>query len=114
MVELVSGFVHLLAQEMERGQDLRARVVGVKLDIVAHGIGGEEAIDAARGEQFPTDNVVQEFLRLLEEFLGLWSFQDGRVSPAQFPGVEEGRPVDEGNEDGQAKAWSVERGGGGG
>ena len=53
MVELVRGFVHLLAQEMERGQDLGARFVGVELDIVAHGVGREEAIHAARGEQFP-------------------------------------------------------------
>ncbi len=71
MVELVGGLVHLLAQEMERGQDLGAGVIGVELDIVAHGIGGEEAINAARREQFPADDFVQQLLRILKELLGL-------------------------------------------
>ena len=109
MVELARGLVHLLAQEMERGQDLGAGVVGVELDIVAHGVGGEEAINAARGEQFPADDVVQQFLRVLEELPGLGLFQDGRVAPAQLPGVEERRPVDEGDEVGEGDGGGVMR-----
>ena len=33
-------------------------VVGVELDVVADGVGREEAIDAARGQQVPADDFV--------------------------------------------------------
>ena len=86
---------------MERGQDAGAGIVGVELDIIADGVGGEEAVNPARGEQVPADDVVEQFLRVVEEFAGLWFLQDGRVASAQFPGVEEGGPVNEGDEGGE-------------
>ena len=72
-------------------------------DVVAVGVGGEEAVDAAGGEALVLDDVFEEFLGVGEEFLGLggagfvFGFEDlGLAVPdaAEFPGVEEGGPVD--------------------
>src|SRR5206468_12946050 len=93
VVGLAGPFVHLLAQEMEGGQDLAAVFVGVKLDIVADWVGGEEPIDRASEEEVFADDFIQQLLRVLEEFLGFRSFQNRRIAPAQFPRVEEGGPV---------------------
>src|SRR5207245_1863639 len=71
----------------------------VQLDIVAHAVGRKESIDSSRREQLLLDNFLQQGLRVLEQFLGLRT--DGRVlenfgvPPAQLPGMEERRPVDE-------------------
>ena len=101
VVGLVLGLLHLLAQEMERGQHAGPGFIGVELDIVADGVGREEAVDGARGQKFLGDDFVQQRLGIVEELLRLRVFQDGGIAAAQFPGVEERRPVDEGHEVGE-------------
>ena len=53
--ERAAGFaafaVGLLAEEVEAVEDVGAGCVGVELDVVADGVGGEEAVDAARGDE---------------------------------------------------------------
>ena len=48
---LASFLVRLLAQEVESLQHLCARFVRVEFDVVDDGVGREEAVDAARGEE---------------------------------------------------------------
>ena len=48
---LAAFAVRLLAEEVEALEHLRARFVGVELDVVADGVRGEQAVDAARGDQ---------------------------------------------------------------
>src|SRR5262249_28740656 len=43
MIELALTLFHLLPQKMERGQNLHATLIAVKLDIIPDGIGREEA-----------------------------------------------------------------------
>ena len=89
----------LLAEEVESLEDLRAGVVGVELDVVADGVGGEEAVDAACGDQLLRDDAVEESVGVGEELAGLFAVllvvEDARVDAFEAPGVEEGRPVDE-------------------
>jgi len=46
-IGLIFRFEDLLAQEMKGGQRLAPRGVGVKRDVIAGGVGGEKAVDAA-------------------------------------------------------------------
>ena len=48
VIELVGWFAHLLPQEMERGQDTAAGLVGVEHDIIPARIGGEETVRGSR------------------------------------------------------------------
>src|SRR6266446_8588100 len=93
MVELADGFFHLLAQEMKGGKDLCSGFVSVEFDIVANGVGGEEAIDRSHGERFLLDDAAQELLGILEELVGFGVLQNGRVAATEFPRVEERGPV---------------------
>ena len=43
-------------------QNPRARVIGVKFNIVANGIGGEEPVDATRGKKVFGDDFVKELV----------------------------------------------------
>ena len=80
-------------------QHLRPRFVGVELHVVAHRIRREETVNRARGEQFFADDFVEQLLRIREELARLLAvffvLQDRRITPAQFPRVEERRPIDE-------------------
>ena len=90
---------------MESGQNLGSGLVAVKLDVVTDPVGGKEAIDAAGLQKFPACNFIEQLLRVGEEFASLLAVsfvvENGRVTAAQLPGVEEGRPVDERNEVGE-------------
>src|SRR6266566_2425420 len=92
---------------MERGEHLSARLVGVQLDVVADAVGGEQAINATSGQQLCVGHVGQEFLRVSEKFAGFFAvpgvIEDRRITSAEFPGVEERRPVDEGDEVGEGE-----------
>jgi len=92
MVLLALRLCHLLAQEMEGCERCVALLIGVKLHVVSGGIGWPESADAARLELFLGDDLRQQFLRVVEEFLRLrpdyWIVQNSGVTPAQFPRVE--------------------------
>ena len=84
---------------MEALEHVGAGGVGVELDVVADGVGGEEAVDAAGGDEVLRDDVVEErvgfgeYLARLLALLGV--VEDARVDAFEAPGVEERRPVDE-------------------
>ena len=64
--------VGLLAEEVEARRAHRAaRGVGVEFDVVADGIGGKEAVDAARGDQVLLDDVVEQRIGFGEELARL-------------------------------------------
>src|SRR5262249_20907822 len=50
----------LLAEEVEAGEFVGARLVGVESDVAVEGGGGPEAIDAAGGEEFFVDDFIEE------------------------------------------------------
>ena len=52
MIELIGRLLHLLPQEMKRGELFSARVVCVKHDIIADSFCGPEGVDATRAQQF--------------------------------------------------------------
>src|SRR6185295_9841522 len=89
----------LLAQEVEPAEHLRARRVRVELHVVTGAVRGEEAIDAAGGEQPPGDDLVEELVRLGEGLARLLAvfvvLKDRGVDALELPRVEERRPVDE-------------------
>ena len=77
---------------------LRARLVGVDLDVVADAVRRPEADDRVGDKPFFRDELLQHGLRVLEQMArGLAIFvvlQDARVLALQLPGLEERRPVD--------------------
>ena len=83
---------------MEAGDHGGAGLVGVDLDVVADGVAGPEADDGFGGETFFGDDLREEFLRVGEEFLRFDAdddvVEDLRKAAVEFPGAEEGRPVD--------------------
>src|SRR6266853_397024 len=104
-VRAAVGLLDLLAEEVERREHLSARFVGVQLDVVADAVGGEQAINASSGQQLCVGDVGQKFLRVSEKFAGFFAvpgvIEDRRITSAEFPGVEERRPVNEGDEVGE-------------
>ena len=93
------ALLHLLTEEMKLGENLGARFVGVNFHVFAHAIRGEETIDRRGANQFLGDDLVEQLLRVVEE-LGRFHavflvLKNLRINAAQFPGVEERRPVDE-------------------
>src|SRR3989442_11856156 len=101
-VRAAIGLLDLLAEEVERREHLSARFVGVQLDVVADAVGGEQAINAASGQQLLAGHVGQKFLCVSEKFAGFFAvpgvIENRRITSAEFPGMEERRPVDEGDE----------------
>ena len=101
------GFVRialgcLLAQGVEARDLLLTDLVRVQGDVVADAVGREESVHGRGPEPFFPDDLVQqlpgvgkEFARLLPEGRVL---QDARIPAAEFPHVEEGRPVDVGHD----------------
>ena len=96
------AFHDLLAQEMELGQHLRPRFVGVNFHVVADGVRGKQSIDGAKLQQFLRDDFVEKFLRVGEQFARffavLFMLKNFGINAAQFPGVEKWRPVDQRHE----------------
>ena len=68
---LAAFLVGLLAQEVEALEDCCAGFIGVEFDVVADGVGGEEAIDAARGEQLLRDDLIEQRVGFGEELARL-------------------------------------------
>ena len=99
LIELPRRLRRLIAKRVKHRQIFRARFVHIDFDVVSDTVGREEAVDATRSEQLAADDLVQQCLRVVEQFLGLRA--DGRIledfwiAPAQLPGVEERRPIDE-------------------
>ena len=93
---------NLLAQEMECGQHLGPRFIRVQFHIVARPVRREEAIHAARLDQFFTHHLFQERLRVGKQLARLFAvflvLEDLRINPAQLPSVEKRRPVNERDE----------------
>ena len=89
---------HLLTQRVQRGEPLLARIVGIKLDVVADAVGGPEADHGVGGQPFLGDQLLQHGLRVVEERpRGLAIFvvlEDAGIGALQLPGMEERRPVD--------------------
>src|SRR2546428_523406 len=77
------------AQEAEAGL-----VVILDNDIVAVGRRRPEAVDAARGDELPVDDLVEQLLRVVPELACGRLLEDRRKLPLQLPGVEEELPVD--------------------
>src|SRR5205814_1347882 len=71
----------------------------VELDVVTDGAGGEEAVDAAGGDELFGDELIEQLVPLGEELPGLVAvllvLEDARIDALELPGVEEGGPVDE-------------------
>ena len=67
--------------------------VAVELDVVAYGVGVEEAVNAAGGDELFGDDAVEKALPVVEDLLGLdavaFVFEDARVDTLEAPGVEE-------------------------
>ena len=102
MKGVLSLSLPLLAEGVDATELLRPRLVGVEEDVVALGIGGEEAVHAA-GLKAPLGNdAIEQMEGILVELTGLGSdhhvIEDRRKLSLQFPGLEEGRPIDVGNE----------------
>ena len=102
-VRLAGLLLDLLAQGVEAGLLGSTMFVVPDHDVVAVGIRREEAVDAAGGEALLGDDPFQQLKRLdveLGGFLGaflVFGLQDAGLAvpdAAEFPGVEEGRPVD--------------------
>ena len=105
----------ILEPALDRGDVVRERRVGTRVavrallaqlrealavedDVVAVGVCGPEAVDAARAEQAVLDDLVEQLVRAVEQvarrlaLLGI--VEDRRIATAELPGVEEERPVD--------------------
>ena len=100
-------------------QDLGAALVLVDDDVVALGCRGPVAVDATGLEAAFSDDLLQEFVAVLEELPCsgpvLLVIQDPGVAPLELPGREEECPVDVGDELGDRNldlATAQERGSG--
>src|SRR6202041_2141395 len=105
---LAAFAVGLLAEEVETREDCRARFVGVELDVVSDGTGGEQSIGSAGGDEILLDDLIEEGVGFGEylarlRYLAL-VVEDAGVNAFQFPGVEEGLPVDVLADRGEGKA----------
>src|ERR1051325_7397929 len=80
MIELPGRLLHLLPQETKTRVRIR------KIDIVAGCASGPESEDAARDERFLCDDLLQNFLRIIEKLARLFSnrriVEDRRISAA--------------------------------
>ena len=97
--------MRLLTQEVEPFEHRPSRGVGIQFDIVLHGGGGEEAIDAARRDQVVRNDLVEQRVGILKKLTRLDALrlvvQNARVDALQAPGVEERGPVDESAQGGE-------------
>src|SRR5207244_4325628 len=77
LIELALRLWRLLAERMQRRQDLRPRFVPVQLDVVLDAVGRKEAVDSARRQQLAADDRVEQRVGVVEQLLGLRA--DSRV-----------------------------------
>ena len=86
-------------RKWNRSSTLFACVVRVQLDIVAHSVGGEEAVYASRRDQFLLNDDIQKSVAFGEDLARLrtlsFVLKNAGINAFQSPGVEERRPVDE-------------------
>ena len=85
-------------RKWKRSSTVRARLVGVELDVVAHRVGREQAVDAARREQLLRDDRSSSALpsaKIWRACSPYFSCSRMRgIDALELPGVEERRPVD--------------------
>jgi hypothetical protein len=83
---------------MKYGETLPAASICVDFDIVADCLCRPKRKNAAGAQQFFCPDALEQFLRVIEELTRLltdgWVLKDRRIPAAQFPGVEERRPID--------------------
>ena len=97
-VRLAGRLGHLLAQVVPGHED--AALLAVDLDVVVvHRVGGEQADHRAGFDPVLRDHLLQHgpgIMKQLARFLAHHGIiQNFRVAAVQFPGLEEGRPVDD-------------------
>src|SRR5262249_34008061 len=91
--------LRLLPEMMETGAFDRARLVAPDDDVVADAIRREEAVHGAEREKAFGDDAVEQNVGVRENLARLFAvffvIENLRVNAAQFPRVEERRPVNE-------------------
>ena len=89
----------LLAEVVQARALNGAGFIGPHDEVVADAVRREEAVDAARGERFVGDEAVEHRVCIRENLARLLAVffvvEDLRIHAAQFPSVEERRPVNE-------------------
>ena len=84
---------------MEGAEQLGPGVVGVEGDVFSGGGGGPDTPDGAGVDAVVFNEILEDTLGVVEEFGGFFAvglmLQDFGEDAAQFPGVEEGRPVED-------------------
>src|ERR1700736_2938346 len=98
MVKLASRFGHLLTKHMKPCQHFGPRLVGIYFNVVPDAVSRPKSINAPGSEQLSFDDILQQFLCILEQRTGLLShfriIENLRETPSQFPGMKERRPID--------------------
>ena len=94
-VRTAVAVIGLLAQEAEAG--------AVDDDVVPFGMRGPEAVDAARAQRRPLQDLAQERLRVVVDLACRRVVEDRRELALQIPGVEEELPVDVRDEVGERR-----------
>ena len=98
MIKLLSGFLELLAEEVEGVEGAAALFVSVDLDGVADAVGGPEGEAGAGLETVLGDDAGEHREGIGVEFSGFdadhFVGEDVGVAAVEFPGAEEGRPID--------------------
>ena len=97
MIELPRRFLHLLSQKIKRRQLFSVRFVHEKIDIIPIRACGPESKNTTRNQQFFRSDSIENHLRVVKNLARLGAdrrvVKDGGVSSAQFPNMEEGRPI---------------------
>ena len=98
MIELARRLLHLLTQKIERRDLFGASVISVNDDIVPDRVCRPKCVNAARNQQVFRYDPLKQFLRVIEKFARLFAdlrvIENRRMTPPQFPGMKERRPVD--------------------
>src|SRR5947209_6264483 len=101
MIELGGRLLDLLSQEIKCRKFFappRNRGIDEKIDIITVRVGRPEREDATSTEQTFGCDFIQDLLRVIEHFPGLFThrrvFENRRVSSAQFPNMKKWRPID--------------------
>src|SRR6202165_6142900 len=96
---LAAFLIRLLTEEVKSFEHLFACAVGIQFDIVAHGAGGKQAIYAARRDQVPLDDGIQESVGFAKDLARLCTLslmlENAGINALQTPGVKQRCPVDE-------------------
>jgi len=94
VIELARRLSHLLTQKIERGDRFIAGVIRINVDIVPNAVCRPESVNATRDQKIFRYDPLNKFLRIIEKFArfftDFWIVENGRETPAQFPGMKEG------------------------